>query len=427
MRKVPAVIFAICSASVLAAPQADLSTVRRQIQEIERGIRAKEVNRHEALDALKASEQAVSEARRKLNQLQQHKQESENERARVQKQITLAEKAMAQTRQRIGRILAAQYRQGDPDPLQTWLAQNDPHQAARDRVYHHHLALAQHDILHSLAKQQNELAALSQKLAEETQYLQKISQNHRQQTQKFEQEKQSRAKIVAQLSEEIRQSRQAVGRLQQDEQRLTRLLRDLHQKIEAQRKQASSTPEKIGKVEKSTPADKIEKTDKAAAKNNGTLTAEDVDLRPRTRAPIRSAEHEAKLPFAAQKSGMRLPVAGQVVGQFGGERGAGARWRGVFIQTHAGRNVRAIASGRVVYANWLRGFGNMIIVDHGDSFMSIYGSAEALLKQSGERVKQGEAIATTGASGGSELTGIYFELRHKGEPINPMKWAAAAK
>lgn len=420
MRKFPAVIFAIWSAWLWAAPQTDLSTVRRQIQEIERGIRAKEVNRNEAMDALKASEQAVSEARRKLRQLEQHKSESETERARVQKQIAAAQKDMAQTRQRIGRILAAQYRQGDPDPLQTWLAQKDPNQAARDAVYHHHLTLAQNEILQSLVQQQKALEGLSKQLDEETQYLQKVSQNHRLQAQKFEQEKQSRAKVVAKLSDEIRQQRQVVGRLQQDEQRLTRLLHDLHQKLEAQRREAQllkaapKTDKKPEKSEKSEP--KI--------KSSGTLTAEDVDLRPRTRTPTRSAEHEARVPFAAQKSGMRLPVAGQVVGQFGGERGAGARWRGVFIQTHAGRNVRAIASGRVVYANWLRGFGNMIIVDHGDSFMSIYGSAEALLKQSGERVKQGEAIATTGASGGSELTGIYFELRHKGEPINPMKWAA---
>lgn len=391
-------------------PQADLSAVRKQIKDMQQDIRAKEADRTEAMNALKVSEMAVSEARRVLNSLEQTKHKSENERARVERAMTESSRNIERAKQRIAQVLASTYRQGERDPLQLWLSQKDPGQSARDLVYQHYFNRAQQQVIDSLRKERIELESLSAKLAQEMAHLQKISREHRAQAQKFEQEKRRRAQVVARISEDIRYQRQEVNKLQRDEQRLTGLIIDLNRtlarkKQELQRNQSTRS------------------TSKTPSRESGGLTAEDVALKPNARAQNRSAAHESRS-FSSQKSGMKLPVSGQVIGQFGGERGQGARWRGIFIQTHSGRSVRSIASGEVVYANWLRGFGNIIIVDHGGSFMSIYGSAEALLKRVGERVKQGEAVATTGASGGSELSGIYFELRQHGEPIDPLKWAS---
>ena len=86
--------------------------------------------------------------------------------------------------------------------------------------------------------------------------------------------------------------------------------------------------------------------------------------------------------------------------------------------------MRAIAGGRVVFAEWMRGFGNLIIVDHGDSYLSIYGNNDALLKNVGDTIRSGDTIATVGNSGGNPESGLYFEIRHQGQPVDPMKWAS---
>jgi septal ring factor EnvC (AmiA/AmiB activator) len=125
---------------------------------------------------------------------------------------------------------------------------------------------------------------------------------------------------------------------------------------------------------------------------------------------------QAAGPFSALKGRLRLPVRGELARRPGPARG-------VFIRAAEGEPVRAVAAGRVVYAEWMRGFGNVLIVDHGEDYFSVYGNNEALLKQAGDAVAPGEPLATVGASGGNEETGLYFELRHLGRAVDPLSWA----
>jgi septal ring factor EnvC (AmiA/AmiB activator) len=111
-----------------------------------------------------------------------------------------------------------------------------------------------------------------------------------------------------------------------------------------------------------------------------------------------------------------------VAARFGTKRGDGPTWKGLFIKAGEGADVRAVAGGRVVFADWLRGFGNLIIVDHGGQYMSIYGYNSALLKRAGDIVKAGDPIASAGNSGGNEESGLYFELRHQGTAFDPAGW-----
>lgn len=128
-------------------------------------------------------------------------------------------------------------------------------------------------------------------------------------------------------------------------------------------------------------------------------------------------------PFSKLRGRLRLPVQGELASRFGAQRSAGtASAKGLFIRAAEGEPIRAVAAGRVVYADWMRGFGNLLIVDHGESFLSVYGNNESLLKQSGDSVTLGEPIATAGQSGGNEETGLYFELRHLGKPFDPLSW-----
>jgi murein hydrolase activator len=109
--------------------------------------------------------------------------------------------------------------------------------------------------------------------------------------------------------------------------------------------------------------------------------------------------------------------------RYGGPREeSGATWKGLFIRAAAGDTVRAVADGQVVYADWLRGFGNLLILDHGKGFMSLYAYNDGLLRQVGEKVRSGDPLASVGNSGGMPESGLYFELRRDGKPFDPMRW-----
>jgi septal ring factor EnvC (AmiA/AmiB activator) len=136
--------------------------------------------------------------------------------------------------------------------------------------------------------------------------------------------------------------------------------------------------------------------------------------------PDRDLPQEA---FSRLRGKLRLPVRGELTGRFGAPSGAaGIEAKGVFIRAPQGEPVRAVARGQVVYADWMRGFGNLLILDHGESYLSIYANNESLLKSVGDGVGAGEAVARTGASGGREETGLYFELRHSGRAFDPLRW-----
>ena len=128
--------------------------------------------------------------------------------------------------------------------------------------------------------------------------------------------------------------------------------------------------------------------------------------------------------FSRLRGKLRLPVRGELVARFGSQRSeGGGTSKGIFIRSAAGQQVRAIAAGRVVFADWMRGFGNLLIVDHGETYLSVYGNSETLLKQPGDPVAPGEPVATVGSTGGSAETGLYFELRHLGKAFDPLRWS----
>ena len=120
---------------------------------------------------------------------------------------------------------------------------------------------------------------------------------------------------------------------------------------------------------------------------------------------------------------LELPVRGPILRPFGGNQGAASRsLQGMVIAATSGEEVHAVAEGRVVFAEWMRGYGLLVIVDHGKQLLSLYGQNESLLKSVGDRVAKGEAIANAGQSGGQDRPGVYFELRYRGQPVDPSLW-----
>jgi septal ring factor EnvC (AmiA/AmiB activator) len=131
--------------------------------------------------------------------------------------------------------------------------------------------------------------------------------------------------------------------------------------------------------------------------------------------------------LAQLKGQLRLPTRGAVSNRFGATRQEGSTWKGLFIVAGNGSEVRSIAAGRVVFAEWMRGFGNLLIIDHGSGYLSIYANNDSLLKSVGDEARTGEVIATVGNSGGNPESGLYFELRHQGKPLDPMAWVSTRR
>jgi len=128
------------------------------------------------------------------------------------------------------------------------------------------------------------------------------------------------------------------------------------------------------------------------------------------------------VPFGQRKGKMSWPVAGKIQHRFGSARSGGMQWDGVLIRATAGSAVKAVHGGRVLFADWLPGQGMLMIVDHGDQYMSLYAHNEVLLKEPGEWVESGDTIARSGDTGGQQQAGVYFEIRHQGKPADPAKW-----
>jgi septal ring factor EnvC (AmiA/AmiB activator) len=296
----------------------------------------------------------------------------------------------------LGRLLAALAvsRQGGgaPEFVRIALSGDDLVDAAR-RL--HYLTYVSRDVAGVIETHRAGLATLARLRDDSearTAELAAIEARGRAERERLLQERRERQRQLDRIAGEIRSAKKRIQVMVADEARLSRLIEEIA-KLIAARPGAGFEPR--GRVVASVPE------------------------APAGREPPGGVEG----PFTARKGQLRLPVRGELAGRFGGQRTAGsASAKGVFIRAAEGEPVRAVAPGRVVYADWMRGFGNLLIVDHGDAYLSIYGNNESLLKQTGDPVALGEPLATVGSSGGNEETGLYFELRHLGKPFDPLSW-----
>ncbi|KDE01085.1 peptidase, M23 family [Bordetella bronchiseptica SBL-F6116] len=164
--------------------------------------------------------------------------------------------------------------------------------------------------------------------------------------------------------------------------------------------------------------------DPQAAPPRETRPAARAEPAPREAAPARTASAAPVGGGNGLRRGLPMPVRGTIQGRFGVDRPDGGVWRGLVLRTAEGTPVKVVAPGTVVYAEWLRGFGNLIIVDHGQQYLTVYAYNQSLLKRVGDRVAAGDTIATVGATGGQVESGLYFEIRHRGAPVDPAQWLA---
>ncbi len=338
---------------------------------------------------MRETEQAISEANRNLRALVGERAETQAALHQIDAQSSKLSERIAVQQAQLGRLLTRQYHAGEADAMRHLLSGNDPNQLARDAHYLSLLSRAKADLIRNLGgilDEKKRLADLARAKGEE---LAAIEQRQQRERAGLVEQQKKRQSALARLSDRIQAQRREVDRLKRDEKRLARLIEGLG-RIVARPKRAPQGPSHAQ------PALRNERTPDPAL---------------------------AGAAFAQLKGRLSLPTRGELANRFGTPRETGGTtWKGVFIRAGAGAEVKAVAPGRIVFADWLRGFGNLAIVDHGDGFLSVYGNNESLFKAVGEPVKPGETIASVGNSGGNPETGLYFELRHLGQALDPLKW-----
>lgn len=251
-----------------------------------------------------------------------------------------------------------------------------------------------------------------------------------QQKEALEAQKKERATVLARIEGQMQAQRAEATRLGQDEKRLSGLISDLDGQLKAAQQAAAEAERRAQEARKLELARK-EKAQREAeqARRQADQARREADEARRAAAadnPRQAAEADnaSLAPGKGLSKNVRWPIRGTVMARFGTDRPEGGIWRGILVRADAGAPVQAIGGGTVVYSNWLRGFGNLLIVDHGQEYLSVYAYNQSLLKQVGDTVRAGDNVALAGSTGGQVDSALYFEIRHRGAAVDPIAYLA---
>ncbi len=368
------------AAAPTGAQKEELRQLRGRIEALQKRLASAEETKNETADALRESERAISAADRALHELAGQQREINTRLAELRFQARRVSGDIESQQTRLARLLYQQYLGMQPDALKLVLNREDPNRIARDLHYLTYLARARADLIRGLRANLGRVTELARDTRSRSADLAAVRNEQQAQRKRLESEKRARRQVLVKVSRQIEGQRREISTLRRDENRLAKLV------------------EQLGQMLARTPPDAVRNERLPDAAGDGS-------------------------PFAQLKGQLSLPVRGELRNRFGSPReGSGLAWKGLFIAAPAGEEVKAIAAGRVVFADWLRGFGNLLIIDHGGGYMSLYGNNESLYKQVGDAASGGETVALVGNSGGNPDSGLYFEVRHQGKVFDPLGW-----
>lgn len=446
----------------------DLDDLKRRIRDLQREMAQTEASRSGVADAVAEAERAVSRVQRSLREVEGQRGNAEKEIASLeaQQQAVLARMAMRQGE--LGDWLRRHYMHGPADGVAPLLAERDPNQIARDAHYLEHLGRARLALIDGLRADLRDTRSRAADIAARRDRLAALESEQRRQQGELESVHAQRRQALAALSAQLQNQRKEVTDLQQDEQRLARLIDTLVRRAReqaareaarraAEQRAAERRAAELKAAEQRAAAQRAAEQraaeqrvaeQRAAQARSGEISPAPATAAANARAEAASAPSRAVPPapvrraepvvaevarsagptptgvsFGQLRGQLHLPVRGELIGRFGAQRAeGGTTWKGIFIRAAGGSDVRAVASGEVVFSDWLRGYGNLLIIDHGSDYLSVYGNNDSLLKEVGAAVKGGDVVASVGAGGSSADSGLYFEIRHQGRPLDPMQW-----
>ncbi len=354
--------------------QIKLEKLQNSISKIQKHLKGSKKQRSTVLTELKTLESEISKNVIKLKTLEKSLHRIQKKKKKLERELKQLNKQLLSQRTILSEQIRSAYSMGHQQNLKMLLNQQDPAQAGRAQEYFNYLNRARTQQISSFLetiqqKKQIELE-LKQTLSKQNQLLatQKIKKR------KHQKQRLQRKNLLTELGDKIKSQENTLVSLEDSRNRIENLLKSL-----------------------------------------GELLA-DIPTNPSEKQPFKSLK--GKFPW---------PVKGPFLGKFGQSKNQGdLKWNGVLIRANYGIPVKVISHGRVAFSDWLQGFGFITIINHGDGYMSLYGHSESLFKQAGDWVSAGEVIATTGDSGGQPQSGVYFEIRSRGKPVNPSKWCTAA-
>lgn len=382
-----------------------IKLTREQREQKEAEVRAAELEIGEIKGSMGTVQKDVSSREQRLQQLQAEKAEREHDRDRLVNLIK-ADLQMAQ-------------RQGGQDYYKLLLNQQDPQKLARLMKYYGYMQQARAGRVAALNTTLARLDEIAREEEDSVQRLRALRGDLQQKQTRLTSAQEQRAQAIRVLSAQLDSDDEKLQKLKRDQQALQAVMERLaREAVERERREAERR-----RQEQVARAAAQAKT--AQAKAAPSKPAEAHKGEPAAKPePVEVVKKQEDFKAQPYKGRCPLPVAGGVSSTFGSARAGGLRWNGIVVAAPAGTAVRAIRPGRVAFADYLRGYGFLIIVDHGRGLMSLYGQNQSLQKKAGEEVGGNEVIATVGDSGGNDIDGLYFEIRVRGKPSDPASWCA---
>ena len=348
--------------------EAELRALNQKIERMTQQVSHDALERERHSARLRAAELSLGQARGELSHLNREYADRAARRAALAQSREQEQQALARERAALAGQLRAAYMIGHEEPLKLLLNQQDPLRSGRLFVYYSYFSRARAQQIAQIQQHVQRLFELDAELEQQQSELVSLKSAQQSQLGQLERARNDRQTVLASFNAAAQTREESLARLKTQQADLERLLKELDHSLKT-----------------------VPPPDNATA-------------------------------FGRSRGQLNWPVAGRISAQFGARRASGISWEGVVIATERGAPVSAVASGRVVYADWLPGLGLLVIIDHGEGYMSLYGHNDRLLKAAGDPVATGEAVAAAGDTGGRASPELYFEIRRAGKPVDPTPW-----
>lgn len=360
--------------TLLATPAAEeqrtkLDAVRSRISGLRAQMQSTSGEKSTLSQQLQDSEQQIGRLARRLRVLDGRLDRQRDRLDTLGNERRAQREALAEQRKALVRQVRAAYAMGRQERLKILLNQQDPATVSRVMAYYDYLGRARAEKMRLIRQQLQRLADTEREILDEERKLAALRDEQATELASMQRSQAQRREVVAALTRELNDQSRRLDRLQGDERELETLISGIEEAL--------------------------------------------ADI------PVSDPQQVA---FAGLRGRLPWPARGRIANRFGSPRLGSLVWDGVMISAPEGREVRAVHHGRVAFADWLRGFGLLLIVDHGDGFMTLYGHNQSLFKEVGDWVEVNEPVALVGSSGGRETAGVYFGIRHEGRAIDPARW-----
>lgn len=369
-----------------------LETVQQSILAKEKSVQQQQKQRKALLGQLKQQEQSIARSSRALRDTQRTLETLNRDIDRLTRSIRQLQDRQAAQQKLLAQQLDAAFRQGQHSGLQLILSNEESMRSERILAYFSYLNEVRAKTINDLRQTRTDLAAQKREQQQKQQQQQQVLQQQQQQQQTLQSARAARQKTLSGLNSSIAEDKQRLAELHQNEARL----RDTIARAEREAREAQRVRDREAQAKSRGSTYKPSASERALVARTGGL---------------------------GRPAGQDLwPVRGRTLHSFGEPQQGELRYKGLVIAAPEGSEVKAIAAGRVLMADWLQGYGLMVVIEHGKGDMSLYGYNQSALVNVGDQVKAGQPIALVGASGGQGTPSLYFEIRRQGQAVNPIPW-----